>query len=336
MKLFVINSDIDTTLAMELTTFFIECKMNSEKAVLIINSKSGNDSALNQIISAYQDSGVHLTAIGMGMLANCSSALFCMCDERILLPGTDFSIHPGIKNYYEKTGITREVFRRKCANNTCWDFSEDEIQKYNITTRSHEGWMDIVMQTLEKAEKGFSNYFSFTSEFNSESATNLILFLIYCKLHAKDGFVLINSGGGSIHQLSAILTAYHDSGVHITIVGTGTVGSCAAGLFCMADERILTPRTEFLIHHSSVSFDKRTTLTFPILKHEYESLKKAEKILLDAYTAKTGISREVFEEKCENGANWILTENEVQKYSVTTRSSEGWLDILAKAMKQEV
>lgn len=319
---------------MHLTTFFVECKIHNEEALLIINSQSGNDSALNQIVSAYQDSGVHLTTIGMGMLANCSTALFCMGDERILLPETAFSIHPGIKNYYEKTGITKEVLKCKCSNNTCWDFSEDEILKYNITTRPHEGWMDIVMQTIRKDKKRFSNYFSFASDFNSESATQLILFLINCKIHAKDGFVVINSGGGCIQQLKAILTAYHDSGVHLTALGTGTVGSCAAGLLCMADERLLAPRTKFLIHHSSISFD--TSLPFPILKRKYESGQKAEKILVAAYTAKTGISREVFEEKCENGADWILTEGEIQKYAVTTRSSEGWLDILAKAMKQEV
>jgi ATP-dependent protease ClpP protease subunit len=161
------------------------------------------------------------------------------------------------------------------------------------------------------------------------------LFLIYCKIHEKDGFIIINSTGGKVAQLSAILTAYQDSGVHLTVIGTGFVASCAAGLFCMADERILTPRTKFLVHHSNHTYEKKTTITFPIEEREYEYGKKCEEIVLSAYTKKTSISREVFERKCKNGKDWFLSDAEIQKYGITTRSSDGWLDILANAMKKE-
>jgi len=334
MKIFLVCSDINNNLAMELTTFFVECKLNNEEAVLLINSKSGTNAALKQIISAYKSSGVHLIAIGMGKLCNCSSAIFCMADERILLPETEFSLHPDLKDYYEKTGITPEIFNQKCSNNTCWELSESEIQKYNITNRSAENWIDIVMQTLEKDEKEFSNYFPFNSDFTSETASNFVIFLIYCKLNAKDAFAIINSRGGSIMQLKAILNAYQASGVHLTMVGTGSVGSCAAALFCMADERILAPGTTFLLHHANTTFDENTYYSFPILKHEYERLQNAEKILVDAYTAKTNIPREVLEEKCTNGADWSLNEDEIQRYDITTSPSENWTDILANAMKK--
>jgi len=336
MKLFVIKSAIDVALAMDLTNFFIECKAHNEDALLIINSSSGKLNALNQIISAYEASGVHLTAIGMGQLQNLASALFCMADERILLPRTDISLHYSIKDYYGKTGITKEVFRRKCANRTNWILSEEEIKRYNITTRSSKEWIDIVAETLPNNEKEFSNFFSFSTDFDSSIATRLILFLIRCKLHKKDALILINSNGGTIPQLAAILTAYQDSGVHLTVIGTGSVSSCAAGLFCMADERILAPRTKFLVHHSNTSYTENTTLIFTDVEREYKNGKKYEEVLVNAYIKKTGITRDVFERKCRNGTDWYLSDAEIQKYGITTRSSDGWLDILANAIKKEV
>lgn len=335
MKLFVINSTIDVALAMDLTRFFIACKIHNEDALLIINSASANERALKQIVSAYEASGVRLTAIGMGHIDNCGAALFCMADERILLPETVFVLNPYMKGYYGKTRISKEMFRRKCANRAHCCLSEEEFKKYNITTRSSDGWIDIVAEALPKDEKNFSNILSFSADFNFSSATDLILFLIKCKMYEKNALIFINSTGGSINQLNAILTAYHDSRVHLTVIGTGLVASCAAALFCMADERILAPHTKFLIHHSNTSYEKETTVIFPIAVKEYEHGKKSEEVLVNAYIKKTGISREVFERKCRNGTDWYLSDAEIQKYGITTRSSDGWLDILANAMKKE-
>ena len=335
MKLFVIKSTIDVHLAMDLTKFFIDCKTNNEDALLIINCASGSEGALEQVVSSYEASGVHLTAIGMGYVSDSASALFCMADERILLSGTVFVLNSYVKRYYEKTRISKDLFRRKCTNGPGWCPSEEEIKKYNITTRSSEEWIDIVAAALPKDGKNFSNVFSFSTGFDSSSATNFILFLVKCKMYEKDALLFINSGGGNINQLNAILTAYHDSRVHLIVIGTGLVASCAAGLFCMADERILVPRTKFLVHHSNHTYEKKTTITFPITEISYEHSKKSEEVVINAYCKKTGISREVFERKCQNGKDWFLSDAEIQKYGITTRDSDGWLDILANAMKKE-
>ena len=68
---------------------------------------------------------------------------------------------------------------------------------------------------------------------------------------------------------------------------------------------------------------------------EYENGKKYEEALVNAYIRKTGITRKVFERKCKNGTDWVLTDAEIEKYGITTRSSDGWLDILANAIKKE-
>ena len=328
MKLFVLAGDIDTQMAVELTNFFVDCKIHNEDALLLINSETGADFPLNQVISAYQCSGVKLTAIGMGTLSNCSASIFCMADERILLPKTYFNLYPSLP-YFNKTRIIDEVFRKKCANNTPWKFSEKEIQEYGITTRPSTGWEELVAEAIEKDDDTFSNHFRFVGDFTCEIATDFVLFLIRCKLHKKDAFVVITSGGGSIQQLKAILNAYAALEIRLTIVGTGIVGSCAAALFCMADERILAPKTHFLIHHSSFTNTPKS-LPLPRFKAKYEELQESEEILVEGYLTKTKISRELFEEKCQNGADWILTEDEWREYDIITQDPECWIEVLAK------
>ena len=211
-----------------------------------------------------------------------------------------------------------------------WYCSKDELVKYNITTKSSEGWMEIIMPTLGGNETEFVNLFKLTDEFNSETATKLVLFFVKCKkFHKKDARIFIHSPGGAGCQLEAILTAYQDSGIHLTVIGTGLVASCAAALFCMADERILTPNTEFMIHHPHVPLNPKSK-KLPYFQALDVSLllKEKNEFTVEALTKKTNIPRKVLNAKCKNDADWVLTENELQKYGVITRDAKGWMELL--------
>lgn len=321
---FLISGDINEQTATTFTRFLADCKAQNKRALLLINSSSGKGNALSQMIAAYQCSGVYMIAIGFGRLCNCAASIFCMANERILLPETQFALCAALP--YPRT-IPEKLFREKTAGNTYWHFSENEISQYGITTQYSEGWADLVAQVIGK-EDDFSNVFQFIGDFTSELASAFILFLVQCKLHKTNALVLLNSGGGDIMQLQAILSAYRATGIRLTVVGTGVVGSCAASLFCMADERILAPGTQFIIHHASTELNYRVTLAD--LQREYYMLQKSEKILCSAYMRKTNITQETFEKRCANNANWELTEDEWYKYGVVTQNPESWIEILAK------
>jgi len=105
-RYFIVNSEVTTKLAMELTGFFMQCKNENANALLIVNSAGGSIYACSQIFEVYKASGVHLTTIGIGFLAACASCIFCMGDERILIPDSEFCINKPFLKFYEKIKIS--------------------------------------------------------------------------------------------------------------------------------------------------------------------------------------------------------------------------------------
>lgn len=330
-KYFIINSEVTTKLAMELTIFFAECKIQKANALFIIDSFGGNMEAVDQIVETYTASGVYLITIGAGTLDNCTSALFCMGDERILLPNTNFILHNDFLKYFcQKTKITEELFAKNKVRKS-WGISDEEYEKYGITTRNAEGWFDIVVEAMKSGERVYGDYFCFEGEFNNKTAIEVVRYFVECKLNGiKKATIIINSPGGEVQQLSFILEAYKESQLHLTVLGVGYVGSCGSCLFCMGDERILLPNTKFLIHYPSSKANGKILLEE--IEGNYVGIRRCNKYIFELLSKKTKITKNIYTRKCKNSVDWILSDEEIQKYNITTKDSSKWMNALTEVM----
>lgn len=98
--------------------------------------------------------------------------------------------------------------------------------------------------------------------------------------------VLINSGGGSVFSASEIYTALKSFSGEVVVQIVGLAAS-AASLIAMAGRRVdMSPTAQLMIHNASVSVqgDYRT------MNHTSEFLQNINKSIMNAYTAKTGLS----------------------------------------------
>ncbi|MGE7673788.1 head maturation protease, ClpP-related [Lysinibacillus sp. NPDC094403] len=98
--------------------------------------------------------------------------------------------------------------------------------------------------------------------------------------------VLINSGGGSVFSASEIYTALKSFSGEVTVQIVGLAAS-AASVIAMAGSRVeMSPTAQLMIHNASVSAqgDYRT------MNHRSEFLQNINKSIVNAYTAKTGLS----------------------------------------------
>lgn len=326
-KCFIIDSEVTTKLAMELTTFFVKCKMEKANALLVINSAGGNMDAVVQIVETYKAAGIYLITIGAGRLANCTSALFCLGDERVLLPNTSLLLHNDFQKYFcEKTKITEEIFAQNKLKKT-WLVDEKDYEEYGITTRNHEGWFDIVVEAMKDDNNLGAEYFCFSGEFNNKNAIEVLKYFVACKLNkAEKATILINSPGGEVQQLSFILEAYKASQLPLTVLGTGQVGSCGSCLFCMGDERILLPNTKFLIHHPS--WDKNGKLLYDEIRDESKGIIRCDNYVFEILSKKTKLTKYIYTKKCKKSEDWILSDEEIKKYNVTTKDSSEWINAL--------
>lgn len=337
MMVFFLNLPIkfENGTAPALCRFFIDCKTANEEALLVINSSGGDLFAVNQVAQTYQDSGVHLTTIGLGDVSNMEAVLFCMADERILVPNTCFEMVSAGKEYYlSKTNIPENILNEKCENNSQWKLTEEEIAEYGITTRSSDGWLDLIAQNVNfKPEVEPLPYFSVNDKIVAETTYGVLEYIIECKNLGKEAIFLISSPGGLISQEQAIREICREAGINLTTIGVGQVASAAATIFCLGDRRILVPKTQFLLHHSLSEVVKKP-LPLPNLSKICISMQMAEERWIQNTFTKTKITREIFEAKCRNGKNWELAEEEIEKYGITTEPSAGWTSILADAVNQ--
>ncbi|MGE7945504.1 head maturation protease, ClpP-related [Lysinibacillus sp. NPDC093688] len=98
--------------------------------------------------------------------------------------------------------------------------------------------------------------------------------------------VLINSGGGSVFSASEIYTALKSfpGEVIVQIVG---VAASAASVIAMAGSHVeMSPTAQLMIHNASVSVHG----DYREMDHTSEFLKNINKSIMNAYTAKTGLS----------------------------------------------
>lgn len=159
------------------------------------------------------------------------------------------------------------------------------------------------------------------------NASTIVRFILDCKEDNEDAVMLIDSPGGDIFALPPIYEVLKDTGVHLTTVGVGMVASAAAIIFAMGDERILLPGTEYLIHHAR----KYPNSNVPMQKFDFEKGEAEAKAILGRdvqMLSKTKITKDVIEEKCVHGIDWILTPEELKEYGVVTKDAyKGWTDL---------
>lgn len=176
--------------------------------------------------------------------------------------------------------------------------------------------------------------YNFFGDLDDRRTYDIVKFLFQCKKDDEEAVILINSGGGNSYDMALLYETLRDIKVQLTTIGIGRVSSAAASLFAMGDDRILLPGTRYLVH-SCRDYWEKVTFT----KHGYqEAIKKVERLdeIYVKMFAKTKITNEIFEEKCGDGSDWILTPEELKKYEVTTKEEyEGWTDLLLQSIKED-
>lgn len=94
-------------------------------------------------------------------------------------------------------------------------------------------------------------------DIESESAGRFIIGLHHLDSSDGDITVIINSGGGVETDGYAIYDAIRLCRNKIVMVGYGTVSSIAAAIFQAGDVRLMTPSSEFMIHHGDIGAEER-------------------------------------------------------------------------------
>ena len=100
--------------------------------------------------------------------------------------------------------------------------------------------------------------------------------------------VYINSPGGSTSEGFAIFDFLKLQAVKITTVAIGTCASMGTVIFMAGDERVISPRTDFMIHCPRGGVQG----TADEIEMYYKSIRETENQMLDTYEAETGMKRE--------------------------------------------
>lgn len=170
-------------------------------------------------------------------------------------------------------------------------------------------------------------HYYFFGRLDMERATSIVNFILKCKSENESAVMLIDSPGGDVPALEPIYAVLKDTGVHLTTIGVGMVASAASIIFAMGDERILLPGTEYLIHYARKYANSDT----PMQRFDFEKgLAEANAIFEKdvEMLSKTKITKDVIEEKCVHGIDWILTPEELKEYGVITKDAyKGWTDL---------
>lgn len=161
----------------------------------------------------------------------------------------------------------------------------------------------ISIGTNLKMDDGFAILKEIANASNDEKISTIVL--------------LISSNGGNVEIITPIWEAIRACEKKVVAIGMNQVCSTAAAIFMMADERILFPNTEFLVHQSSYSFRKDTHFYARELKKIVKEIERVTELLLAPAKENSTIPEKVLKGKISNG-DWKLTEEEMEKYRIIT------------------
>ena len=101
-------------------------------------------------------------------------------------------------------------------------------------------------------------------------------------LDLKDGDpvnIHLNTCGGDWHQGMAIYDAIQSCGVHVTIVNYSQARSMSSLIFLAADQRVMRPHSQFMMHLGSTEGDSQGEQ----IVNEHNEYVKSRKVMLDIY-----------------------------------------------------
>ena len=166
MEVSYLSGKLDGRKTIEIIELLLRCKKNNDNAVIVINSETNHFPNLEAIYWTLVDTGVQLTTIGVGKVAEMAAMLFALGDERILLPKTEYKLYYPNQmfekakftqydyekylkrskimvefsfNMFNKTKITREVFEEKCSKGSKWLLTPKELKEYEVITQIIKG-----------------------------------------------------------------------------------------------------------------------------------------------------------------------------------------------------
>jgi len=127
--------------------------------------------------------------------------------------------------------------------------------------------------------------------------------------------LFICSGGGSTDVISTLWEFVKMSKKPVVSIGTAHVASAAASIFMMPSRRILMPDTQFLVHKTSRKLDGFYSVD------DMERLAKKDakylKVIFASLLANSKVKESVLYKKVKD-RDWSLTEEEIEKYGITT------------------
>lgn len=182
-KVMAWSAGIDRNAMEQICWFLLRCKKEEKDAVILLSSNGGDMDCLTAILDTLIASKVHLTVIGRGMVASAAATLFCMGDERILLPNARLLLHrvrtfPDTQNkvfaedaerwYNEmqafndytvrmlcaKTKLTPEAYKACCETREDWILTAEDVEKYGVVTSPYsDDWVELVVNALSDKAK---------------------------------------------------------------------------------------------------------------------------------------------------------------------------------------
>lgn len=195
--------------------------------------------------------------------------------------------------------------------------AEIELLKVQATRfdLQRQQWSREVDRENSSAEE--AGIYTFYGNIKEESVLQCMLAIDEWKRRRpeQDLTIILNSAGGSTLDglgLFDFLQELRRSGRKVTVIGNGKVFSMGAVLLQAGDVRVLGRNSFMLIHESSISPDRDTTLRTTEIGESAKYMSKIEDKLLNILTARSTMSKAQIRKKWTM-KDWLLDAEEALK-----------------------
>jgi len=149
-------------------------------------------------------------------------------------------------------------------------------------------------------------------QFNQESSERIVKELLSLEKESGDDINLfINSYGGEVNSLQAILDTMGNMKSKVNTVCLGMAASCGSALFAAGNKRYIGPRSKVLIHEVTAGAYGNVSQ----MEEKIDYIKQLEKALLDELSVKSGQILEFVRKLVEN-TDVILNSDESIEFGI--------------------
>ena len=149
-------------------------------------------------------------------------------------------------------------------------------------------------------------------QFNQESSERIVKELLSLEKESGDDINLfINSYGGEVNSLQAILDTMGNMKSKVNTVCLGMAASCGSALFAAGNKRYIGPRSKVLIHEVTAGAYGNVSQ----MEEKIDYIKQLEKALLDELSVKSGQIFEFVRKLVEN-TDVILNSDESIEFGI--------------------